>query len=367
MINLRFRNLSGEKLFMEIIQPRNAEDLAGLIKLIDPQTVKFDLSANKGITLIDKDNLTVTVKTGSTWRELISSLKESRYEPCIYPKTLDITLEEWIQTDGLNLAGIKFGPTGRSLYDIEIVTYQGKILNLGFKTTLYDALGYELKRIFLGSQKTLGITTECIMQIRPLPEFKKFVKIPLPSQFNIKDLMIKINKKSLVPTLMFLDPDTGQQSNLYLVFDGISKLVESQLTTLKAILSELPNLSLIEISESDFSSILYKAKIAECVFYFISSEQFGPLIEAFKSYSKAYVIDRATLLIAVDLKQLGIPEETANKTVLGLKGKKAYINPVNQDELLLFGDKLTFDLIQKIRTAFNSKKILKKTTKDKKK
>ncbi len=359
--------MPGENFFMEIIQPRNTQDLAGLMKLIDPRTVKFDLSGNKGISKLDKDNLTVTVKTGSTWREIFSSLKELQYEPCIHPKSLDIPLEDWIQTDGINLAGFKFGPTGRSLYDIEIVTYQGNILNLGFKTTLYDALGYELKRIFLGSQNSLGITTECIMQIRPLPELKKFIKISLPSQFNIKDLILKINKKSLIPTLMFSDQDTNQQFSLYLLFDGITKLVESQLATLKNILSELPGLSLTEISVDDFSSTLYKTKIANEFFYLISPEQFAPLTEAFKSYSKAYFIDRSTILVAIDLKQMGISEENANKTVFGLKGKKAYINPLNQEELLLFGDKLTFDLIQKIRTAFNSNEIQKRSTKNKKK
>lgn len=335
---------------MEILQPKNAKELAKMVKNLDFEKIKLDSSANKGITNLDKDNLTVAVRTGTTWSELDDFLKNHNYESCIYPKDTSVSIDEWIQTDGINLAGFKFGPTGRSLYDIEIVTYQGDLLNLGFKTTLFDALGYELKRLFLNSHNTLGITTECILQIRRRPETKIAIKIDLTPEINLKDIIAQINRKSLFPTLIFLTKSSNQ-SSLYILFDGERTIANAQVNVLK---SALPNISVYDINPDEFLAILHEKTEGSIEFYLIAPSKFKALTEAFQSIPRAIVINQNTVLVAIDLSASNTSGVEANSKILDLSGKKAFIDPSNVDELRKFGDPLTPELIDKIRRAFGS-------------
>lgn len=342
---------------MEILQPKNPEELAKLFKSIDSKSLKLDTSMNTGIVAIDHESLTVTVRTGTTWRELRQALRDDmggrRYEPCIYPRDDLISLEEWLQADGMNIAGFKFGLTGRSLYDIEIVTFQGELLNLGFKTTVYSSLGYVLKRIFLGSNYTLGVTTECIMQIRRIPELQAGIKIDLTPDIDIKEILTKVNLKTLRPTLVFVTQNVNQQLVLYFLFDGMRRVVNAQLNVLNTIISGYPGLMKSEVSYDQILARLYEKGSENLVFYLISPEKFKELLDTFSQISKAYILNPNTILVAFDLNKLNVPEASINSKVLELKGKKAYINPLNSEELVMFGDERTPELIQKIRTAFD--------------
>ncbi|NVM28743.1 MAG: FAD-binding oxidoreductase [Candidatus Helarchaeota archaeon] len=351
---------------MEILQPKNAQELAKLIKWLDSDPSQIDFSENKGISSIDKGNLTITLKTGTTWRELISYLKAINYEPCIYPKKESITLEEWLQTDGINLAGFKFGLTGRSLYDVEMVTYQGEITNLGFKTTLYDALGYELKRIFLGSQFILGISTECTMQIRKVPETKLALKLTLTPTFNIKELLEKFNRKSLRPTLIFFT-QTDQVLILYILLDGAIKIVAAESSVISSVLSGYAGFAYDEVTENELLGNLYEPDGAALTYYLIAPEKLGELIQAFQLISKAYIINQNTIMVGLDLNKLNIPESAINSKILELRGKKVYIHPLNTEELMMFGEKSTPELIQKIRKSFDPTNFYERLTREIKK
>ncbi len=318
-------------------------------------TIRVDLSQLEGVTAIDKDSLTVTVKSGTTWRDLNQHLKDLKYESCIIPKNDAKTLEDWLQNDGINIAGFKFGPTGRALYDIEIVTFQGDITNLGYKTTLYDALGYELKRFFLGSQNTLGISTEAIIQIRPVPETKRGIKLILAPEFDLTNFLKEVNKKTLIPTLMVFLQDENRQLNLYMLIGGASEIVAAQVSVLKAILEQLANHVYNEISADELLSVLYKDDDTHLVYYLISPAKFSEFLRMFNNFTKAYQIDRNSILVGLDLSKLGMSERDANAKVLSLKGNKAYINPLNEEELVMFGEDFTPELVNRVRLAFNPK------------
>lgn len=344
---------------METLKPKSSQELSRFIKYTDLESFKIDMSENIGIINIDKESLTITLKTGTTWNQLFSHLKKSGYETCIYPKNDKLTLEEWLQTDGLNLAGFKFGPTGRSLYDIEIVTYDGNILNTGFKTTSYDALGYELKRIFLGSQRTLGLSTECTLQIRPKPEDQKAIKLRFSPETNFKDVIDKINKKSLIPTLMFLTQNEIQTLTLYALFDGFKRVIDAQLQVMNTIASELPDVVIAETNSAEFFSI-FPEKNFSATCYSITPEKLGEFSNHFKYLSRAYIINENTIMVSIDLNQLNMTESEANSKILELNGKKNYIDPLNTDELIKFGEEFTPSLIEKIRRSFDPKNIYKK-------
>ena len=55
---------------------------------------------------------------------------------------------------------------------LELVLPNGDIIRTGGKLAK-DVAGYDLTRLFIGSEGTLGVVTEAILKLVPMPETKK--------------------------------------------------------------------------------------------------------------------------------------------------------------------------------------------------
>lgn len=66
---------------------------------------------------------------------------------------------------------LKYGVTRDYVLGIETVLPTGEILNLGVKT-MKGVVGYDLTRLFVGSEGTLGVVTKITLKLVPLPETK---------------------------------------------------------------------------------------------------------------------------------------------------------------------------------------------------
>jgi glycolate oxidase len=66
---------------------------------------------------------------------------------------------------------LKYGVTRDYVLGLEVVAPTGEILNLGVKT-MKGVVGYDLARLFVGSEGTLGVITQITLKLVPLPETK---------------------------------------------------------------------------------------------------------------------------------------------------------------------------------------------------
>ncbi len=73
-----------------------------------------------------------------------------------------------LATNAGGLCCVKYGVTTDYVLGLEVVLADGRIVRLG-GTTVKDVAGYDLKRLFVGSEGTLGIITEATLRLRPLP------------------------------------------------------------------------------------------------------------------------------------------------------------------------------------------------------
>jgi len=63
---------------------------------------------------------------------------------------------------------VKYGVTTDYVLGLQVVLADGRLLTLGGRT-VKDVAGYDLKRLFVGSEGTLGVITEVTLRLRPQP------------------------------------------------------------------------------------------------------------------------------------------------------------------------------------------------------
>lgn len=73
-----------------------------------------------------------------------------------------------LATNAGGLCCVKYGVTTDYVLGLEVVLADGRVVRLGGRT-VKDVAGYDLKRLFVGSEGTLGVITEAVLRLRPRP------------------------------------------------------------------------------------------------------------------------------------------------------------------------------------------------------
>ena len=68
---------------------------------------------------------------------------------------------------------LKYGLTVHNILSAQVVTLDGEILTLGGPAS--DAAGYDLRALFTGSEGLLGVVTEVLLRLQPLPETTRLI------------------------------------------------------------------------------------------------------------------------------------------------------------------------------------------------
>ncbi len=121
---------------------------------------------------IDKDNMAVVVQPGVVTNDINEAIKEDGLFYAGYPMSVESCFV------GGNLAenagggkAIKYGVTDRYVLGMEVVLPTGEVVEMGGKC-VKDVAGYDLKRLMIGSEGTLGIYTKITLKLMPLPVAK---------------------------------------------------------------------------------------------------------------------------------------------------------------------------------------------------
>src|SRR5699024_12206823 len=65
--------------------------------------------------------------------------------------------------------GVRYGVTKDYVVALEVVTASGKIITTG-SSTVKNVTGYDMTKLLVGSEGTLGIITEATLRLIPKPE-----------------------------------------------------------------------------------------------------------------------------------------------------------------------------------------------------
>lgn len=166
------------------------------------------LKRMKRILEIDQDNLIAVVEPGVITGQLQQEVEKLGlfYPPD--PASLAVS------TLGGNVAecaggprGVKYGVTKDYVLGLEVVLPTGEIINTGGRTTK-NVTGYDMTKLFTGSEGTLGIVTKIILKLIPLPEAKRTMLVVFAKMNQASESVSKIIAGGVVPTTLELLDNT---------------------------------------------------------------------------------------------------------------------------------------------------------------
>ncbi len=100
---------------------------------------------------------------------------------------------------------LKYGVTRDYVLGVEVVLPTGEILNLGVRT-MKGVVGYDLARLFVGSEGTLGVITRITLKLIPLPQTKATVLALFSEVEEAAKTVSAIIAAKIVPsTIEFMD------------------------------------------------------------------------------------------------------------------------------------------------------------------
>jgi len=158
------------------------------------------------IVRIDPDNRYIVVQPGVTNTEVQTAAAEHGF---FWPP--DPTSANFCSVGGnlaYNSAGpraVKYGTPRENTLGLEAVTGNGKVMRCGVYTTK-GVVGYDLTRLLIGSEGTLGIITEATLKLTPLAEDKSTIKAIYNSIDSAAKAVASIMAQSTTPcSLEFMD------------------------------------------------------------------------------------------------------------------------------------------------------------------
>ena len=164
------------------------------------------LSRMNRILQIDKDNLIAHVQPGVVTGEFHRAVEK---EGLFYPP--DPSSSE-ISTLGGNVAecaggphAVKYGVTRDYVLGFEVVLPTGEVITTGVKTAK-GVVGYDLTRLFTGSEGTLGIITRMTLRLLPLPQAVRTMTAVFDRIETAAETVSEIIRRCIIPrTIEYMD------------------------------------------------------------------------------------------------------------------------------------------------------------------
>jgi glycolate oxidase len=226
---------------------------------------------------IDTENLIAIVEPGVITGDFQKEVEKlGLFYPPDPASTLYCTLGGNVAECAGGPRAVKYGVTKDYVLGLEVVLPTGEVINTGVKT-VKGVVGYDLTKLFVGSEGTLGVITKIILRLIPLPEARKTMMVLFHQVEDAAAAVSKIISSKIVPsTLEFMDNASIQCVEDYLNMglprdagalllievDGDQEILPKYIERIDQITSELNRYSLEIAGNEKEADALWKARKA---------------------------------------------------------------------------------------------------------
>ncbi len=211
--------------------------------------ISIDVGRMNKVLSIDADDLTVTVQPGITRKQLNEAIKDTGLFFPIDPGA-DASIGGMAATRASGTNAVRYGTMRENVLALEVVTANSDAIRTGTRAKKSSA-GYDLTRLMVGSEGTLGIFTEVTVRLYPLPEAVSAAICSFPSiEAAVRTVIQTIQLGVPIARVELIDANSVRMVNahsklslreepmLLMEFHGSAASVQEQAETVQGIASE---------------------------------------------------------------------------------------------------------------------------------
>ncbi|MBM3879274.1 MAG: FAD-binding oxidoreductase [Verrucomicrobia bacterium] len=166
------------------LSPTRLEELRSVVVGAQARRERLGPIDRRGLDRIVEyrpEDMTVTVEAGRTLAALQQELARcGQWLPVDPPQAAEWTLGEILDADVSGPHRFGYGTLREHLLGLRAMMADGRLIRSGGKV-VKNVAGYDLLKLFVGAQGTLGVIVEATFKVLPLPESRRFLAAPCAS------------------------------------------------------------------------------------------------------------------------------------------------------------------------------------------